>query len=298
MPPSTCWRRRAELVRAFVFIGGLLVLALLGALIAPYFVDWTAYRSDFEREASRILGRRVEVRGGASATLLPFPSLTFGDVAVLGDDGKPLLEIDHFRMDAELAPYLSGEILIYSMTLQSPTIRVPVHKDGSIGWVVDRPNVPSDAKVVLENVAISDGRVILEDARRRPQPGASPHRRHAFGRFPGRAGRRHRKLHRERPPDRLLPVDGDDAGGRLAAAAHRGDQRRTDQPAGARRLRQDRRRAAGVHRHGKPAAAAAGQSGGRAAEERRRPVPVARRQGERRGTRRRRSRSRAPRDRR
>ena len=75
------------LVRAFVFLGGLLVLALLGALFAPYFIDWTAYRTDFERQASQILGRKVVVEGEAEARLLPFPSVTFGDVTVLGDDG-------------------------------------------------------------------------------------------------------------------------------------------------------------------------------------------------------------------
>ncbi|MCB8835886.1 AsmA-like C-terminal region-containing protein [Aurantimonas sp. VKM B-3413] len=152
------------MVRAFVFVGGLLVLALLGALVAPYFIDWTAYRADFEREASRILGRKVIVRGEASARLLPFPSVTFEDVEVGGDAGKPLLTVDRFRMDAELAPYLSGEIFIYSMTLDHPTIRIPVGADGAISWVVDQPHIPTGATVVLQSVGIENGEVEIENA--------------------------------------------------------------------------------------------------------------------------------------
>jgi len=41
----------------FVIVGGLLVLVLTAALVAPYFIDWTSYRAAFEREAGRILGR-------------------------------------------------------------------------------------------------------------------------------------------------------------------------------------------------------------------------------------------------
>ena len=43
------------LARLFVFFGGLLVLALTAALVGPYFIDWTNYRADFEREASAFI---------------------------------------------------------------------------------------------------------------------------------------------------------------------------------------------------------------------------------------------------
>ncbi|MEX6505129.1 AsmA family protein [Jiella sp. M17.18] len=145
-------------------VGGLLVLALLGALVAPYFIDWTAYRADFEREASAILGRKVVVKGDASARLLPFPSVTFTDVEVGGEAGQPLMTVDRFRMDAELAPYLSGEIFIYSMTLDHPKIRIPVGKDGAVRFVVDQPHIPTGAKVVLDHVGIENGTVLIEDA--------------------------------------------------------------------------------------------------------------------------------------
>ncbi len=133
-------------------------------MVAPYFIDWTAYRDDFQREATRILGRDVVVKGEASARLLPFPSVTFQDVEVLGKDGQPLLTIDRFRMDAELAPYLSGEILIYSMALDHPTLRVPIAEDGAIGFVVERPSIPTGARVVLEKVLVNDGAITIDNA--------------------------------------------------------------------------------------------------------------------------------------
>ena len=49
--------------RILVFLGGLLVVALFGALLAPLFVDWTDFRKDFESQASRVLGKKVTVLG-------------------------------------------------------------------------------------------------------------------------------------------------------------------------------------------------------------------------------------------
>ena len=140
------------------------MLALVGAVVAPYFIDWTAYRDEFQREATRILGRDVVVKGAASARLLPFPSVTFQDVEVLDRDGQPLLTIDRFRMDAELAPYLSGEILIYSMALDHPILHVPIAEDGAIGFVVGRPSIPTGARVVLEKVLVNDGAITIDNA--------------------------------------------------------------------------------------------------------------------------------------
>ena len=50
------------LARLFIVVGSLVAAALFSALIAPYFVDWTNFRQDFESQASRIIGKKVVVR--------------------------------------------------------------------------------------------------------------------------------------------------------------------------------------------------------------------------------------------
>ena len=97
------------LSRIGLIVGGVVVVALFAALLAPFFIDWTSFRQDFEREASRIMGRPVTVHGSVDARLIPFPSVTLNDVRVgAPEDGKPLVEVARFSMDAELAPFLSG----------------------------------------------------------------------------------------------------------------------------------------------------------------------------------------------
>lgn len=153
------------MARLFVAIGGLIVLALTAALVAPYFIDWTSYRADFEREAGRILGRQVTVHGTASARLLPFPSVSFTDVSVAGvAPGETAMTVETFSMDAELAPFLRGDIHIFDMRLVRPHVLVDLAADGSLDWTV-RPSVPVGAgHISLEKLTVTDGRVDLRHA--------------------------------------------------------------------------------------------------------------------------------------
>ncbi len=149
----------------FVIIGGLIVAVLMAALLAPYFVDWTGYKASFEAEATKILGRPVKVAGAASARLLPFPSVTFSNVRVGEDSENPVLTMEKFSMDAELAPFLSGEVLIFDMRVDAPHGVLTVDKNGVVDWSL-RANTPFDAgKITVENMVITDGQIdILNEA--------------------------------------------------------------------------------------------------------------------------------------
>ncbi|MEL6436199.1 MAG: AsmA family protein, partial [Pseudomonadota bacterium] len=100
----------------FAFFGGLLVLLLVAALAAPFFVNFDDYRAQFEAEASRIMGQPVHVDGDLSATLIPFPALTLNDIRI-GADEAPIMRAKSLSLDAELAPFLSGEVKIFDARL-------------------------------------------------------------------------------------------------------------------------------------------------------------------------------------
>ncbi|MCD2173172.1 AsmA family protein [Rhizobium sp. C4] len=150
--------------RIMLGIAGLVVLALFTALVAPYFVDWTGFRQDFERRASLILGKKVEVHGAVSARLIPFPSVTMEDVTIgRDDDGKPLVTASRFAMDMEIAPFLSGEARIFEMRIIEPKVHIALQKDGTLDWAkTGNPSIPAKI-VVLENVRVSGGEVTFDD---------------------------------------------------------------------------------------------------------------------------------------
>ena len=100
--------------------------------MAPYLIDWMNYRSDFEAAASKVLGRSVTVEGRASARLLPFPSVTFENIRVGDDRLEPDMTIGEFSMDAELAPFLRGEVLIFDMRIDRVRLFASLSKEGQL----------------------------------------------------------------------------------------------------------------------------------------------------------------------
>ncbi|QSZ57291.1 AsmA-like C-terminal region-containing protein [Rhizobium sp. ZX09] len=150
--------------RILVFLGGLLAVVLFSALLIPYFVDWTDFRRDFEDQASRILGKKVVVHGRVEARILPFPSVTLHDVRAGTDaDGSPLIQVARFSMDAELAPFLSGEARIFDMRIEEPKAKIRLLKDGTLDWMRgSRAEIPART-VVLESVQIEGGQIEFID---------------------------------------------------------------------------------------------------------------------------------------
>jgi len=149
-------------LRLFVVIGGLIVAVLVAALLAPLFVNWSDYKGRFEAEASRLLGQPVRVAGEASARILPFPSVSFTDVEV-GPPEAPLMVAERFSLDAELAPFLSGEVLIFDMRLTEPVLTVTLDESGAPIWDLPEPRLIDPAQITLENATVENGTLIVLD---------------------------------------------------------------------------------------------------------------------------------------
>ena len=160
---------RRPLNSIYITIGVTLIAVLIAALVGPFLVDWTAYRSTFERYGEQILGHRVEVMGEAEMRLLPTPTLTFTDVRV-GEPEDALLVISRFSMRVELPPLLKGEVRVIDMTMDQPTLQLAVDEQGRLDWftALRRSNLIDDLDpdlVMLEQATIRDGRFLVTDAR-------------------------------------------------------------------------------------------------------------------------------------
>ncbi|NVK33788.1 MAG: AsmA family protein [Rhodobacteraceae bacterium] len=158
-----------ELNSVYISLGVAIILVLVAALVGPFFVDWTVYRSTFERYAERALGHQVKVLGEADLRFLPSPSVTFSDVRVGGAE-DPLLSVSKFRMRIELPPLLKGEIRVLDMQMESPRLQVALDERGRLDWFTAMAPEGALARldnddVMFESVSIIDGELTLVDAR-------------------------------------------------------------------------------------------------------------------------------------
>nr|WP_281378663.1 AsmA-like C-terminal region-containing protein [Kaistia hirudinis] len=150
-----------------MIIGGFIIAVLVAALVVPWFIDWNAYRSTFEREAEKILGQPVRVAGIADASLLPMPSLTFTDVRVGDTGGAPMMTVARFQVHAELIPLLMGSLKIVDMAVDRPAVSVDIANDGSIAWLSrsEASRALDPDAVSLQRVEIKNGSIAYLDRR-------------------------------------------------------------------------------------------------------------------------------------
>ena len=110
------------------------ILALLAALIGPYFVDWTRFRPQFEVEASRVLGTPVRVGGTLDARLLPAPSLRLRDVTVGGANDLGKVRADKLDVEFSLSALMRGEVRATELTINGAAVDVGLDPQGRIDW--------------------------------------------------------------------------------------------------------------------------------------------------------------------
>jgi hypothetical protein len=141
-------------------IGLLLIAAIVAALAAPLFVDWNAWRAEFEQRASALVSAPVMIKGPIEATILPLPAFALHDVAI-GDAGNGTgLRAAQIRGALSLGALLRGRLEAEEIVLAKPDLRVSYSVDGKI----DLPSASSQANAKnfsISRVAFDGGTITI-----------------------------------------------------------------------------------------------------------------------------------------
>jgi len=135
------------------------IIALVGALVGPYFIDWNQFRPQFEAEASRIIGMPVRVSGELNARLLPAPSLRLRAVMVgnARDVGK--IRADKLDVEFSLGSLMRGQWRANELSISGMVLDIGLDSKGRIDWPVatGRFNLGSLAPPTVTERSRSDG---------------------------------------------------------------------------------------------------------------------------------------------
>jgi hypothetical protein len=138
------------------------IVALMAALIGPYFIDWNHFRPQFEAEATRVVGAPVRVGGELDARLLPTPSLRLRSVVVGGANDLGKVRADKLDVEFSLGSLMRGEWRADQLTINGMSLDLGLDPKGRIDWPA------STGKFNLGTLAIDrlnlTGRIALHDA--------------------------------------------------------------------------------------------------------------------------------------
>jgi hypothetical protein len=138
------------------------IIALIAALIGPYFIDWNQFRPQFEAEATRVIGAPVRVAGALEARLLPSPSLRLRSVVVGGANDLGKVRADKLDVEFSLGSLMRGEWRATELTIDGVALDLGLDPLGRIDWPA------ASGKFNLGTLSIDrlnlTGRIALHDA--------------------------------------------------------------------------------------------------------------------------------------
>ena len=138
------------------------IIALIAALVGPYFIDWNQFRPQFEAEATRVIGAPVRVAGALDARLLPTPSLRLRSVVIGGANDLGKVRADKLDVEFSLGSLMRGEWRANELTINGLALDLGLDPQGRVDWPV------SAATFNLGSLAIDrlnlTGRIALHDA--------------------------------------------------------------------------------------------------------------------------------------
>ncbi|WP_038383346.1 AsmA family protein, partial [Bradyrhizobium elkanii] len=138
------------------------ILALVAALIGPYFVDWNQFRPQFEAEASKIIGVPVRVAGNLDARLLPAPSLQLKTVTVGGANDLGKVRAANLDVEFSLSSLMRGEWRANELTINGASLDLGLDPKGRIDWSPSSGSF-NLASLVIDRLNLT-GRIALHDA--------------------------------------------------------------------------------------------------------------------------------------
>jgi uncharacterized protein involved in outer membrane biogenesis len=139
------------------------IVALLAALLGPYFIDWNTHRAAFEAQASQAIGLPVRVTGPMDVRLLPSPSLVLSGIEIGKAEDPQAVRAKALAIEFALPPLFSGKLRAVEMKLIGPEVRVSLAQDGRATFPTVLAGMNSEA-LSIDKLTIEDARLELSDA--------------------------------------------------------------------------------------------------------------------------------------
>src|SRR5262249_54973567 len=143
-------------------IGIAIILALVAALVGPYFVDWTQYRSVFEAQASRVVGVPVRIAGDIDVRILPVPWLVLHDLEVGHPGAAERVRASELSAELSPGPLMRGKLHASELRVIGTELAAGLDASGRIVWPAISPALDPDA-LSIDRLTVEDTRVTLAD---------------------------------------------------------------------------------------------------------------------------------------
>lgn len=166
--------------RILSIVFAVVILVVGGLVIAPSFIDWSAYRTQIQEQVQAASGYEVDFGSNLQLSLLPRPAI-YADEITLSNPAhqRALMSLERLDVNIDPLPLLSGKVVISAVQLVKPDLYILQTKDSSFNWITPKLKAMMESdgaqtsevssqdltqNITLERLEIKDGRVIFVSA--------------------------------------------------------------------------------------------------------------------------------------
>jgi len=154
---------------------GLVVVLILLALIAPFFISVDTYKNQLITQVESATGRTLTIGGKLSIRFFPSAGITVEDVTLSNPTGfadknpfvtlsnptgfadkNPFVTLKTLTLDVAVAPLLNKEIVIKNFELKDPVINLVATNDGQNNWILTPHNIAPSKQGASEKPVSED----------------------------------------------------------------------------------------------------------------------------------------------
>lgn len=169
--------------KLLIGLGVLILIILVVAIAAPFFIPAATFKNQIEQRAEAATGRKLTIAGPVKISLLPSVAVVAKDVHFANGPGysdPDMATLAGLELKLKVLPLLSGEVAVDSFVLDKPVIHLEVDKQGRPNWQFAKASAQKPAQgqgpapaepdeggglneLRLDNVRLNDGRVTYRD---------------------------------------------------------------------------------------------------------------------------------------
>ncbi len=130
-------------------IVGLLVLLIVVAVVAPFFIPMETVKKELISAANDATGRTLAIEGDFQLSIYPTLGLKAAQVSFSnppGSSSSNMAEIKSLTAELEIMPLLGGQVKVARFVLDEPVVNLEIDEKGNPNWVLETKDAPPAEK--------------------------------------------------------------------------------------------------------------------------------------------------------
>ncbi len=154
--------------RFLVIIFTVVFVCVAAVVVAPSFIDWSAYKGQAAQQVADKTGLEMDVNGDLGFSIIPSPRFFIEDVSIKAPEGSKneiFASLERLDINVALMPLFSKQLKVNSLTAIKPIIALEALENGKLNIMTEKLEAMSSGEETESQAGASTQKISLDKIR-------------------------------------------------------------------------------------------------------------------------------------